>query len=151
MIAEAIKLISIFLLTMLKFIFGPTLGYGAGFPYLTTVAVTVAGMMSSVFLFTFLGELMRQKILVPFFGKKPRFTKRKRRFVTIWKKYGIKGIAFLTPLLLTPIGGTIILTSYHTSKRKIILYMFMSAVFWAFVLSGVVYVFGPKALPNFTP
>ncbi len=151
MAAEIIKFISIFLLTMLKFIFGPTLGYGAGFPFVTTVIVTVSGMMASVFLFTFLGNLMREKVLEPFFRKRKNFTKRNRRFVAIWKKYGVKGVAFLTPLLLTPIGGTIILTSYHTAKRKIIIYMLMSAIFWAIILSTIVYEFGPKALPGFIP
>jgi membrane protein DedA with SNARE-associated domain len=144
--AEFFKIISIILLTMIKFIAGPTLGYAAGLSFFTTIIITIIGMMLSVFLFTFLGNIIRIKILDKIFKRKKVFSKRSRRFVSIWKNYGIKGVAFLTPLLLTPIGGTIILTSYHTSKRIIILYMSISALFWSITLTGIIYLFGPSVL-----
>lgn len=149
MIEEILKVVSIVLLTMLKFIAGPTLGYAGGFSFLATVCITVGGMMSSVFLFTFLGKLLRERVLVRIFRNRKRFTKRNRRFVTIWKKYGLPGVAFLTPLLLTPIGGTIVLTSFGSAKREILISMFLSAVFWALVFSALIYLLGPAVLPGF--
>ena len=142
LIAESIKIISIVLLTMLKFIFGPVLGYTAGFPYLLTVIITVVGMMLSVFLFTFLGGFLRIYIIDPFFKNRRIFTKRNRRFVKIWKSYGVIGVAFLTPLLLTPIGGTLLLTGLNTPKKMIVSTMFVSAIVWAFIIAGLVYFFG---------
>ncbi|MEZ5067446.1 MAG: hypothetical protein R2847_02715 [Bacteroidia bacterium] len=37
---------------------------------------------------------------------KPKiFTKRNRRIITLWRKYGLFGIAFITPVILSiPIG-----------------------------------------------
>lgn len=145
-----LKALTIVLLTMLKFIFGPTLGYAGGFSLFSTILITVTGMMSSVLLFTFLGKLLREKVLVRLFRNRKKFTKRNRRFVTIWKKYGLPGVAFLTPLLLTPIGGTILLASFGSSKREIIVSMFLSAVFWSTVFSVLIYTFGPGIISVFT-
>ena len=144
--AEILKGISIFLLTMLKFIAGPTLGYAAGFSFLTTVLITIAGMMASVVLFTYLGTYLRQRVFSRFFKRKKVFSSKSRRFVTIWKKYGIVGVAFLTPLLLTPIGGTILLTSFGSPKRSILLNMTISAIFWSLVFVSLVYAFGTAFL-----
>ncbi|MEQ8927409.1 MAG: hypothetical protein RLO81_16430 [Fulvivirga sp.] len=142
MIAEILKAISIILLTMLKFIFGPVGGYGAGFSYMLTVIITIVGMMTSVILFTYLGNFIREKWLNKIFKKRKTFSKRNRQFVAIWKKYGIKGVAFLTPILLTPIGGTLLLATYHTPKKVVISYMFVSAILWSFILTALVYYAG---------
>ena len=146
MLEELIQLIAIFLLTMFKFIAGPSLGYAAGYSYLATVAITISGMMSSVVLFTFLGRLLREKIIKRYFAKRKVFSKRSRRFVRIWHLYGETGVAILTPILFTPIGGTIMLTSTGTRKKRIMTYMLFSSIFWAFVISGLIYYFGDELL-----
>ena len=144
-----LKAVTIILLTMLKFIFGPTLGYAGGFSLLSTILITITGMMSSVLLFTFLGKLLREKLLVKLFARRKKFTRRNRQFVVIWKKYGLPGVAFLTPLLLTPIGGTILLASFGSSKREIIISMFLSAAFWSTVFSVLIYTLGPEVISVF--
>lgn len=144
---EVFKILSIVFLSMLKFIFGPTLGYAAGFPLWATVTITVVGMMISVILFTYIGDFLRNVLLKNFFKKRRRFSKRNRKFVTVWKKYGILGVAFLTPLLFTPIGGTILLTSFGTKSGKILINMLISALFWAWVISSLIYFLGAEFLP----
>ncbi|MBL3656983.1 hypothetical protein [Fulvivirga sediminis] len=146
---DIFKVLSIILLTMLKFIAGPTLGFAGGFSLLNTILITITGMMCSVFLFTFLGDFLREKVFARFFKKKRRFTKRSRQFVTIWKKYGIVGVAALTPLIFTPIGGTILLSSMGTPKKTIIFVMLLSAIFWACFFSSIIHFFGMKILPEF--
>lgn len=145
-----LKALTIVLLTMLKFIFGPTLGYAGGFSLFSTIIITITGMMCSVFLFTFLGKLLREKVLIRFFRNRKKFTKRNRRFVIIWGKYGLAGVAFLTPLLLTPIGGTLLLASFGSSKREIIVAMFLSASFWSTIFSVLIYTLGPGVISVFT-
>lgn len=149
MLEELIKILTVYLLTMFKFIAGPTLGYASGFSLLGTILVTVAGTMSSVLLFTLLGKILKQRIINRFFRPKRIFSKRNRRFVKIWRKYGVIGVSFLTPLLLTPIGGTLVLTSFGSPKNRIIFWMTVWAVFWATVFSSIIYFFGPKILPDF--
>jgi len=143
---ELIKFFSIFLLTMLKFIAGPVGGYAAGFSLLKTIIVTVTGMMTSVTLFTFLGTFLRERVFGKFFKSRKTFTNRNRKFVTIWNKYGQIGVALLTPILLTPIGGTLLLTSFRTPKAIIMIYMSVSAVVWAIVVSGALYLVGDEIL-----
>jgi uncharacterized membrane protein len=130
-----ITFFGIYILTLFKFIAGPVLGFAAGYSPLEIIFVTVLGMMSSVTVFTFLGSKLK-KIYQSKFGKaKKTFSKKSRQIVSLWSKYGELGIAFLTPILLTPVGGTLILVSFGTRKRKIFSYMLISALIWAILFS----------------
>ncbi|MFM7016648.1 MAG: hypothetical protein ACKOX3_10005 [Bacteroidota bacterium] len=72
------------------------------------------------------------------------FTKRNRRLVTIFKKYGLFGIAFLTPVLLSIPIGTIVANSFENKKRKIFLYMFISILFWSTLMVSLFEIFHAK-------
>ena len=126
---------SIFISSAVKFIAGPAIGMAADLAVFETAFFTTLGMMSTVVLFTFFGKQTR--LLLSRFRRKKRkvFSRRSRRFVYIWKHYGILGTAFLTPLFLTPIGGAIIANAFKSPKQKLLTYMFLSALFWAVVLS----------------
>jgi hypothetical protein len=141
-----IKYLTVFILSMFKFIFGPLTGAGFGFSVLTTAMLTIGGMMSSVVLFTLAGTEFRKKIQSRFFKNRKRFTPRNRQTVRVWKKYGIKGVAFLTPLLFTPIGGTLIAVSFGEKKLRILVYMLVSALFWGIILSAIVILLGRNVL-----
>lgn len=146
---EILKAIPVYLSTMLKFIFGPLGGYAAKLSLITTIIATLAGMMTVVLLFAYFGSFIRDKIMDRFFKNRKKFSKKSRRFVTIWKKYGITGVAVLTPILLTPIGGSILAVSFGAPRDKLILYMFISGAFWAVVFSVGVYYFGNELFPNY--
>lgn len=128
-----ITLFGIYFLTFFKFVAGPVLGHAAGFATWIVILTTVLGMMTSVVIFATLGTKIKTLIALNSTKKKSTFTKKNRTIVKVWKKYGIVGIAFLTPLLLTPIGGTLILVSFGTKKRKIYFHMLWSAVLWAII------------------
>jgi hypothetical protein len=67
--------------------------------------------------------------------KKSRlFSKRTRLAVKVWKKSGMTGIAILTPLLFTPIGGTLIAVSFKVPRLTIILQMLL----WGIVLGVII-------------
>lgn len=146
---EIIKTITlVYLPSMLKFVFGPIAGYSAGLNVLSTILGTVAGTMTVVLLFSFFGDFMQRRVLNTFFRNRKRFSERNRKFVTIWRKYGITGVAALTPILLTPIGGTLLAISFGTPRNKLILYMFISASIWAFLISSAIYFFGNEVIPD---
>jgi uncharacterized membrane protein len=128
-------LFGIYFLCLFKFIAGPLLGSAAGYSSLEIVFITVIGMMSSVMLFTFFGLRIKKIYQTKFSKPKKTFSSKSRKIVTIWRKYGEIGIAFFTPIILTPIGGTLILVSFGTKKRKIFSYMLISAILWATILS----------------
>ncbi|HEV8515845.1 MAG TPA: hypothetical protein VGQ59_21335 [Cyclobacteriaceae bacterium] len=151
MVEEILKAIPVFLSSSLKFILGPLEGYGLKLHFITTVIATISGMMMSVVAFTFFGEWLRYVLLKRFFQKKDgdqNSEKQKSRFSGFIAKYGLGGVAFLTPVFLTPIGGTIIAVSLTNSKKKILIYMLISSIFWAFVFTGIVYLLGRVAVPE---
>jgi len=144
-----LKIVSVYFSSMLKFILGPLGGYAAGLNLVTTILTTVAGMMTVVLLFTFSGNWIRQNIIHRFSKKKSKFSVSNKKFVAIWSKYGLVGVAILTPLFLTPIGGTLLAVSSGSPKEKIIFFMFISAAAWSLIFSSAIYFFGNTVLPEF--
>jgi hypothetical protein len=67
--------------------------------------------------------------------EKKIFTKRNRSIVKLWKKYGLVGIALLTPVILSIPIGTVLANSLVADKKKIFLYMFISISFWSIVMT----------------
>lgn len=118
---------------------------------LTTILTTVAGMMTVVIAFAFFGDLIKKHIISRFFRKKQPFSERNRKFVRIWRKYGLAGVAALTPLLFTPIGGVLLAMSFGSPRDKLIIYMFISASFWSVALTLLIYIFGNAALEYLRP
>lgn len=139
MLVTAVKYLTVYLSSMVKFIAGPVTGLATGLTYWESVLISVFGMMTSVLILTLVGPKLRQWVKRRFGGQQKRFTKRNRIFVRIWRRWGIIGVSFLTPLLLTPIGGALLANAYSGKRSKILLYMLISAVFWSFVLSGILY------------
>lgn len=126
-----ITFLGIYFLCLFKFIAGPLLGYAAGYGLWEIVAVTVSGMMTSVVLFSFLGEWLKENWTLVTRKKAKKFSKKTRGIIRVWHKFGVWGIAFLTPVILTPIGGTVVLTSFGIDKKKILFTMLVSSFFWA--------------------
>ena len=141
---EILKAISVYFSSMIKFIFGPIGGKAAGLHLITTMVVTVAGMMTVVVAFTYFGEFLRKRIIERFRKPKP-VEEHSPGKKNIFKRYGLAGVAFLTPIILTPIAGTILAVSVSPRREKILLYMFISACAWSIILTSAVY-FGYDAV-----
>ncbi|WP_028668908.1 hypothetical protein [Runella zeae] len=133
------KYSSVIIASMLKFFAGPVTGVALGLEWWETVLCTIIGMMLSVVLFVFLGTAI-QNLIARYRSQKPRlFSKRTRMAVKVWKKAGITGIALLTPLLFTPIGGTLIAVSFKVSRFLIISHMLLWGVIWGVLFTVGVY------------
>lgn len=149
MTEEILKAIPIYISCLFKFILGPVVGYSVGLHIVTTILVTVLGMMTSVIAFTFFGTWLRIKVLSRWLRNRKKFSSGNRRAVRIRTTLGLAGIAVLTPLILTPILGTILAVSIGASKERILLYMFISSVVFGVLFSVVIYSFGNNVLPPF--
>lgn len=133
MLEEVLVYIGIFLLACLKSIFPPVLGPAAGMSNFEIIMITVIGLMTSVTVFTFLGEKIKTQI-IPIFIKNPKkFSPKSRRMVRIWKRYGIVGVCFLTPLILSPPGGALLVASVGAPRKQVFLYMLLFGIMWAVV------------------
>ena len=69
--------------------------------------------------------------------KQKVFSKRNRKIVAIWKKFGLIGLAFITPVILSIPLGTVIANIYVTNRKKIFLYMFCSLLFWSVLMTSM--------------
>lgn len=130
------KLASVFLLSTVKFLGGPLAGNSMGLGFWPTLLLTVAGMMTSVFIISGVGRRwVRHKQQQRRLRREPMFSKRSRNIIKVFKRFGMGGIAFLTPVLLSPIGGTVIATLLGVPRQRIMLHMLWSAVLWGGILT----------------
>lgn len=129
------KYISVVLASMVKFVAGPLAGLALSLSWWETAICTVVGMMLSVVIFVFLGSAIQQ-LIGQYRKNKPKlFSKRTRMAVRVWKRSGMTGIAILTPLLFTPIGGTLIAVSFKVPKHTIIAQMLLWGAIWGIIMS----------------
>jgi len=133
------KYLSVILASTIKFFGGPLTGVALGLTWIETALCTITGMMVTVMLVTYAGAAIQSAIQRYRSAPPKRFTRRTRMAVRIYKKTGLAGIAFLTPLILTPVIGTALAVSFRLERYQIILYMLISAVFWAVVQTGLLY------------
>ncbi|WP_332368890.1 hypothetical protein [Spirosoma telluris] len=112
------KYISVIIASTIKFVGGPLSGVALGLSWLETAICTTLGMMLSVVVVSYAGAALRAlwQRYRPDTRPPKRFTKRTRLAIRIWKRAGLTGIALLTPLILTPIGGTIIAISFGVKR-----------------------------------
>lgn len=131
-----LKYLIVYLLSALKFIFGPTFGLSFGLSLLEICILTLAGMMTTVYLVSYFGVQIRSMTRKIFGSKKAKlFSARSRRFVRFWNKFGVKGVAFLTPLLLSPPGGTFLANALGGKKQEIIKWMWIFGAIFSVLLT----------------
>lgn len=133
MLEKVLTYLGIYLLACLKSILPPLLGPAAGMSPLEIIIITMSGLMTSVVLFSFLGEKIKKNVLPIFIRKKGKFSPQSRRMVRIWTKYGIIGTCFLTPLILSPVGGSLLVSTVGAPRKQVFFYMFIFGLFWSVV------------------
>ena len=131
------KYLMVYVISMFKFIGGPAMGAAYGMSFLEKFIITVLGMMTSVLIISFFGIRLRKWIQLKYNLKRKRFTKRNRRIVHIWRNYGEFGVSFFTPVLFSPVIGTLLVTALGGRRNKVIGYMLISAVFWGLAISSL--------------
>jgi hypothetical protein len=72
--------------------------------------------------------------------QKRSFTKTTRRMIRIKQRFGLVGIAFITPVISQPIGA-FFAEKFFKDKKKVILYLSVSVIFWAMALYFILLIF----------
>jgi hypothetical protein len=133
------KYVSVIIASTIKFIGGPLTGATLGLSWIETSICTTFGMMLSVVVITYAGAAI-QALVDRYRKQRPKlFTRRTRFAIRIWKRFGLMGIALLTPLILTPIGGTALAVSFRVGRGQLLLYMLLSGILWAIIQTLAVY------------
>jgi len=135
------EIISVFLLSTVKFVFGAVpLALAFGFSFFETIFITSIGGFAGVLVFVFLSDILIKRIKENIktsqsknsnYIPKKKFTKKNKMIVTVKNKFGIFGICVLTPLLFSIPLGCLLAVRYFKEKQKIIAYMFGSILFWS--------------------
>jgi hypothetical protein len=139
MVMPVAKYASVIIASTIKFLGGPLSGAALGLSWLETALCTTIGMMISVVAITYAGAAL-QALWQRYSSKPARlFTRRTRIAIRVWRRSGMIGIALLTPLILTPIGGTVLAVSFGVKPGRLILYMLISGILWAIVQTLLIY------------
>lgn len=125
--------------TGLKFIAGPITGFSLGLAWYETVLFTWLGAMIMVTIIITSGKAILGLVSKYRTSKPKLFSKRVRYAVDIWRRFGIKGIAALTPLIFTPIGGSLLALSFKVPTARILFFMGISSLIWAFIYVAGIY------------
>jgi hypothetical protein len=108
--------------------------------YLLALASSCTGAVFGSILFTYLfAGILKwwDKIKEGMFSSKhPKkiFTKFNRRVIRIKHRFGLTGIAILTPIFLSIPIGAFLAERFYKDKKKVIIYLSISAISWCFVL-----------------
>lgn len=114
---------------------------------LKTILWTNLGGLIGIFVFAFLSEQLIffwRNFVVSFFRKQFRdpefepkkrkiFSRRSRRIVRIKSKYGLAGIAFATPVLLSIPVGAFLIVRYFDRKPNKLMYLAGANLIWSFL------------------
>jgi hypothetical protein len=133
------KYFAVMLATALKYIAGPITGFSLGLTWYETLVSSWLGFMLTVIIIVSIGKFLVAWI-ASFRKTKPLvFSKRARYAVGIWQKFGIKGIAALTPLIFTPIGGSLLSLSFKVPLPRILFFMAISGLVWSAAYTLIIY------------
>ncbi|OFY85262.1 MAG: hypothetical protein A3F72_04470 [Bacteroidetes bacterium RIFCSPLOWO2_12_FULL_35_15] len=141
------EIILVFLLSTVKFVFGSVpLALGFGFSFFEAVTVTSLGGFTGAIFFVFMSDKIlsffkkrkaRKKLENPDTPHKKVFTNRNRMIVRVKKRFGLLGIAFLSPFLFPLPLGCFLAVRYFKNKQKILIYMFGAILFWSVTVSSL--------------
>ncbi len=133
------KYFAVMLATALKYIAGPITGFSLGLTWYETLVSSWLGFMLTVIIIVSIGKFLVKWISGLRKTKPLIFSKRARYAVGIWQKFGIKGIAALTPLIFTPIGGSLLSLSFKVPLPRILFFMAISGFIWSSIYTLIIY------------
>jgi hypothetical protein len=76
------------------------------------------------------------------FSKKKVFTKANRRIIRIKKRFGLAGLAFITPIFPGIPIGAFIAERFYKDKFRVIMFLNGGVVFWSIAIYLLFYFFG---------
>lgn len=135
---EFVEILGLILASATKFFLAPSLAVYLGYGLFRAIMITTLGGVLGFFIFFKFGliiyrwysSLFRQK-------NKPKFSRKNRIIVKIKSKYGLWGLAILTPCLLSiPIGAFLASRYYSKDKRTFPIFI-VFIIIWSILLSAI--------------
>lgn len=134
---EFLKIFSVFLACIFFFVkVGvPTAVVVFKYNFIKVFIVTCAGGITGNIIFTYLSAsiikgIHNYRVRKHKIHQKVVFKKSNRRIIKIKQKFGLAGLAFITPLISMPIGA-FVAEKFYRDKKKVIVYLSVSVAFWS--------------------
>jgi hypothetical protein len=159
-----LKILEVLLIASVKFLFAPFEAERYGFNFGQSFAITTLGGIIGILAFYFAGSYIAtwwrhtMAVVKSIFLRRPaavierkpkkNFTRSRRFIVGVKLKFGLFGIAFITPCIISIPIGTIVAAHFFRKRRPVILYMLVSLVLWSLVLNGIAQIL---QLSNYIP
>lgn len=145
MSSEILQLVGVFLISSTKFLFAPSTTVGFGYSYWETILITITGGWFGVLVFYFFGRVVVDLFMRNYFKKKdaqkPKFTRTNKMIIKVKSKFGIVGLAFISPVTISIPVGSILAARYFGDNKLSIYYLMASIVFWSFTLTTISFYF----------
>ncbi|MEN2992556.1 MAG: hypothetical protein ABDH91_03270 [Bacteroidia bacterium] len=133
---KLLQYLPVFLMSGFKFMVGVGMSLLMHLSFWEQFLLTTGGGIFGVGFFTYLGD----KVRAWWRGRRsaaasPDTSPKWRR---LWERYGLWGVAFLTPPLLSPPIGTALALAFGSSRHQIFLRMSLAMIVWGlfFALLG---------------
>lgn len=133
------KYFTVALASTLKYLGGTFAGFALGLHWIETALCSTVGMMLTIVLINYAGMPIRDFMERHRKSRPRKFTRFNRLAIKVWRIFGTKGIAFLTPALFTPPLGAALLVAFRAPRRSAFLWMLLSGLTWGMVFSLAVY------------
>ena len=145
MFLEAFKFIGLILIAATKFLYAPTSVYLAGYGFFETLLITSLGGIAGVYVFYRLGSVISRWWANRFPSKfdKKKFTKKNRVIINFRSKYGLYGLAFVTPCIISIPIGCFLVAKYYANDKSAMPILMASVLFWSLTLTSLTFLLGP--------
>lgn len=137
---QLIKFASLFLMCSFAFKMGfPTAYFVLQEDFGVVMLVTCSGGIAGNIIFTNLSAALIKAIhnfraKRGMIHKKKVFTRSNRRIINIKRKFGLAGIAFITPVFLSTPIGAFLAERFYKDKKRIIIYLSVATILWGFAM-----------------
>lgn len=103
------------------------------------VSSGLLGILTFMFLSTVILRFwhwLKEQLGIQRTKSKKVFTKRSRMMVRIKSKYGLAGIALLSPIIISIPIGVFLAMRYFKNKKRVFLYMFSGVILWSLIFAS---------------
>lgn len=137
-----LEILEIMLIASIKFVIAPFIAEAQDFNFIESFAITISGGIAGVFIFTFIGDIITYgwNRLISFFkipslSSKKKFTWTRKLIVRTRMKFGIAGIALITPFIISIPLGTFVIHRFYRKKWKNIFFLTGAVIVWGIALN----------------
>lgn len=148
-----LKVLEVGLISSVKFLLAPFEAERYHFTFWESFAITTIGGIIGIYVFYYAGSKITiwwrhlKALLKAIFVRKPVeaieheprkiFTKGRRFIIGIKMKFGLFGVAFITPCIISIPVGTIVAANFYKKRKGVLLYFIVLLVLWSLLLNGI--------------